>query len=175
MLVHGDWPSYGADLIDAEADREMNWVIGLIEEIRSSRTQMGVPVGLKLPMVLAEADEAARAALANNEALILKLARIDSITETAIPKGAISIPAPGALFGLPLEGVIDIGAEKARLEKALGKIEKEIGGLKGRLSNPQFIAKASDEVVEEARDNLAAREEEAAKVAAAVKRLAELG
>ena len=175
MLVHGDWPVYGADLIDAEADREMNWVIGLIEEIRSSRTQMGVPVGLKLPMVLAEADEAARAALANNEALILKLARIDSITETAIPKGAISIPAPGALFGLPLEGVIDIGAEKARLEKALGKIEKEIGGLKGRLSNPQFIAKASDEVVEEARDNLAAREEEAAKVAAAVKRLAELG
>ncbi|MCE5973520.1 valine--tRNA ligase [Sinirhodobacter sp. WL0062] len=175
MLVHGDWPSYGAELVDAEADREMNWVIDLIDTIRSSRTQMGVPVGLKLPMVLAEADEAARAAIARNEALILRLARVDSVTETAIPKGAISIPVVGALFGLPLEGVIDIQAEKARLEKSLAKLEKEAGALRGRLGNPKFIENASEEVIEEARDNLAAREEEAAKVAAAVKRLAELG
>ncbi|PCD77881.1 valine--tRNA ligase [Pseudothioclava arenosa] len=175
MLVHADWPVYGSDLIDAEADREMNWVIELIETIRSSRTQMGVPVGLKLPMVLAEADDAARAALARNEALIFRLARIDSITETAVPKGAISVPAPGALFGLPLEGVIDIGAEKARLEKALAKMEKEIGGLKGRLSNPKFLEKADEEVVTETRDQLALKEEEAGKVTDAVKRLAELG
>ena len=175
MLVHADWPTYGSDLIDAEADREMNWVIELIETIRSSRTQMGVPVGLKLPMVLAEADDAARAALARNEALIFRLARIDSITETAVPKGAISVPAPGALFGLPLEGVIDIGAEKARLEKALAKMEKEIGGLKGRLSNPKFLEKADEEVVTETRDQLALKEEEAGKVADAVARLAALG
>lgn len=175
MLVHADWPTYGAELVDAEADREMNWVIDLIEAIRSSRTQMGVPVGLKLPMVLAEADEAARAAITRNEALIFRLARIDSITETAIPKGAISIPAQGALFGLPLEGVIDIGAEKARLEKALAKMEKEIGGLSGRLSNPKFLEKAEEEVITETREALALKQEEAGKVAEAVKRLAELG
>ena len=176
MLVHADWPTYStADLVDADADREMNWVIELIEAIRSSRTQMGVPVGLKLPMVLAEADEPARAAIARNEALIFRLARIDSITETAIPKGAISIPAQGALFGLPLEGVIDIGAEKARLEKALAKMEKEIGGLSGRLSNPKFLEKADEEVIAETREALALKEEEAGKVAEAVKRLAELG
>ncbi|MDF2140788.1 valine--tRNA ligase [Paenirhodobacter sp. CAU 1674] len=175
MLVHADWPTYGAELIDAEADREMNWVIGLIEDIRSSRAQMGVPVGLKLPMVLAEADTAARAALARNEALIFKLARIDSLTETAIPKGSISIAAPGAVFGLPLEGVIDVKAEKARLEKALAKLEKEAAGLRAKLENPKFIANAAEEVIEESRDNLAARSEEAEKVAAAVKRLAELG
>ncbi|MDD8021671.1 MAG: valine--tRNA ligase [Paracoccaceae bacterium] len=175
LLVHADWPTYGAELIDAEADREMNWVIGLIEDIRSSRAQMGVPVGLKLPMVLAEADDAARAALARNEALIFKLARIDSLTETAIPKGSISIAAPGAVFGLPLEGVIDVKAEKARLEKALGKLQKEAAGLRAKLDNPKFIANAAEEVIEESRDNLAARSEEAEKVAAAVKRLAELG
>ncbi|MGD9916680.1 MAG: valine--tRNA ligase [Paenirhodobacter sp.] len=175
MLVHADWPSYGAELIDAEADREMNWVIDLIETIRSARTQMGVPVGLKLPMVLAEADGAARAAIAGNEALILRLARIDSVTETAVPKGAISIPVAGALFGLPLEGVIDVKAEKARLEKSLAKLQKEAAGLKAKLDNPKFLANASEEVIEESRDNLAAREDEAAKVAAAVKRLAELG
>jgi len=175
MLVHADWPTYGAELIDAEADREMNWVIGLIEDIRSSRAQMGVPVGLKLPMVLAEADTAARAALARNEALIFKLARIDSLTETAIPKGSISIAAPGAVFGLPLEGVIDVKAEKARLEKALAKLQKEAAGLRAKLENPKFIANAAEEVIEESRENLAARSEEAEKVAAAVKRLAELG
>ena len=176
MLIHADWPSYTtADLLDPAADREMNWVIDLIEAIRSSRTQMGVPVGLKLPMVLAEADDAARAALANNESLIFRIARVDSITEAAIPKGAISIPAQGALFGLPLEGVIDIGKEKARLEKALGKMEKEIGGMKGRLNNPKFIENADPEVVVETRENLARAEEEADKVRGAVARLAELG
>lgn len=175
MLIHADWPTYGAELIDPEADREMNWVIDLIETIRSSRAQMGVPVGLKLPMVLAEADDAARTAFARNEALIFKLARVDAITEGAIPKGAISIPVAGALFGLPLEGVIDVAAEKARLEKALAKIGKEAAALRGRLSNPKFIENASEEVVLEARENLAAREDEAQKIAAAVARLAELG
>lgn len=175
MLVHADWPTYGAELIDAEADREMNWVIALIEEIRSSRAQMGVPVALKLPMVLAEADDQARAALARNEALILRMARLEAITEGTVAKGSISIPAAGALFGLPLEGVIDVAAEKARLEKALAKVEKEAAGLKARFANPKFVANAAEEVIEEARENLAAREEEAAKIGAALKRLAELG
>jgi len=175
MLVHGDWPTYGAELIDAEADREMNWVIALIEEIRSSRAQMGVPVALKLPMVLAEADAQAREALARNEALILRLARLEAITEGVVAKGSISIPAAGALFGLPLEGVIDVAAEKARLEKSLAKVEKEAAGLKARFANPKFVANAAEEVIEEARENLAAREEEAAKIGAALKRLAELG
>jgi valyl-tRNA synthetase len=174
-LVHADWPEYGAELVDAEADREMNWVIGLIEEIRSARAQMGVPVGLKLPMVLTEADEAARAALARNEAIIFRLARVDSVTEAAAPKGSIAIAAPGASFALPLEGVIDVAAEKARLEKALAKIEKDMSGLRNRLNNPKFVASAAEEVVEETREKLAQGDEEAAKIAAAVKRLADLG
>jgi valyl-tRNA synthetase len=175
MLVHGEWPEYGSDLIDPEADREMNWVIGLIDEIRSSRTQMGVPAGLKLPMVLSQADDAARAALARNEALIFRLARIDSVTEAAIPRGSISVAVQGALFALPLEGVIDVAAEKARLEKALAKIEKDLGGLRGRLTNPKFVQNAAEEVIEETRENLARGEDEAARIAAAVKRLAEMG
>ena len=55
MLVHGDWPEYGAELIDADADRQMNWVIGLIEGIRSARAQMGVPAGAKLDLIVTEA------------------------------------------------------------------------------------------------------------------------
>lgn len=176
MLVHGDWPEYlAAELVDPAADREMNWVIGLIEEIRSARAQMHVPVGLHLPMVAVEMDGAARAAWTRNEALIRRLARIEGLTEGAAPKGATTIAAEGATFALPLEGVIDIGEEKARLAKTLARLEKDLSGLRGRLANPKFAESAPEEVVEETREKLASGEEEAAKIAAALARLAEVG
>ncbi|WP_292291917.1 valine--tRNA ligase [Marivita sp.] len=176
MLIHADWPTYGPDLIDAEADREMNWVIGLIEGIRSARQQMHVPVGLYLPLVVTGMDDAARAAWGRNEVLIKRLARIDDLTEVAaFPKGCATVPAEGATFGIPLADIIDVDEEKARLDKALQKLAKEIGGMKGRLNNPKFVESAPDEVVEETRANLAAREDEAAKLQDALNRLAELG
>ncbi len=175
MLVHADWPTYGSDLIDAEADREMNWVIGLIESVRSARAQMHVPAGLYVPMLVADIDARGRAAWDRNETLIKRLARIDSLTDTdEMPKGTITIAAEGASFGLPLADIIDIGAEKSRLEKTLGKLAKELGGLRGRLNNPKFAASAPEEVVEETRANLAAREEEEGKLKEALARLNEL-
>jgi len=84
------------------------------------------------------------------------------------------VPVRGGTFGLPLAGIIDIGEEQARLEKTLAKLEKELGGLRGRLDNPKFVESAPDEVVEETRDNLAAREAEAEKIRAALARLAEV-
>ncbi|WP_171229629.1 valine--tRNA ligase [Ruegeria sp. HKCCA4008] len=176
MLVHADWPSYAAaDLVDADADREMNWVISVIENTRSARAQMRVPAGLYVPMLVTEIDAHGQAAWDRNEALIKRLARIDSLTKAdTLPKGTISIAAPGASFGLPLADIIDIGAEKERLEKAKGKLAKELGGLRGRLNNPKFVASAPAEVVEEAKANLAAREEEEAKLNEALARLTEI-
>ncbi|MGV6802823.1 MAG: valine--tRNA ligase [Ruegeria sp.] len=175
MVVHADWPSYGTELVDAEADREMNWVISVIENTRSARAQMRVPAGLYVPMLVTEIDAHGQAAWDRNEALIKRLARIDSLTTAdALPKGTISIAAPGASFGLPLADIIDIGAEKERLEKAKGKLAKELGGLRGRLNNPKFVASAPEEVVAEAKANLAAREEEEAKLNEALARLAEI-
>ncbi|WP_163849361.1 valine--tRNA ligase [Pseudooceanicola aestuarii] len=176
MLVHADWPTYGSDLIDPAADREMNWVITLIENIRSARAQMHVPAGAQIPMVVTQIDAPGRAAWDRNVALIKRLARVDSLEDAdAFPKGTVTIPAEGANFGLPLAGVIDVAAEKARLEKTLGKLAKEIGGLEGRLKNPKFAESAPAEVVEETRANLAARLDERAKLQAALDRMAELG
>ena len=176
MIVHADWPTYAAaDLIDADADREMNWVISVIENTRSARAQMRVPAGLYVPMLVTEIDAQGQAAWDRNVALIKRLARIDSLTSAdELPKGTISIAAPGASFGLPLADIIDIGAEKERLEKAMGKMAKELGGLRGRLNNPKFVASAPQEVVAEAKANLAAREEEVAKLNEALARLAEI-
>ena len=176
MIVHADWPTYAAaDLTDADADREMNWVISVIENTRSARAQMRVPAGLYVPMLVTEIDAQGQAAWDRNEALIKRLARIDSLTSAdELPKGTISIAAPGASFGLPLADIINIGAEKERLEKAMGKLAKELGGLRGRLNNPKFVASAPEEVVAESKANLAAREEEVAKLNEALARLAEI-
>jgi len=177
MLVHGDWPTYStAEMLDADADRELNWVIGLIESIRSARAQMHVPAGLKVPMLYTDMDDAGQTAWDRNEAMIKRLARVETLEQTeSFPKGTVSIAAPGASFGLPLAGLIDIDAEKTRLQKSLDKLGKEIGGLKGRLNNPKFAASAPAEVVAEAQSNLDARQEEADQLQAALNRLAELG
>ncbi len=173
-LIHTDWPEYTLDLIQPAADREMNWVTTLIDEIRSARAQIHVPVGLKLDMVATTLNDDARAAWGRNETLINRLARIETLTEGPAPKGSVSVAVEGAAFAIPLAGIIDIAEEKSRLTKVLDKLSKEIGGLAGRLNNPNFARSAPEDVVEEARANLAAREDEAAKLTAALARLAEL-
>jgi valyl-tRNA synthetase len=174
-LALARWPDAGPELADPAADRELTWVIGLIEDIRSARAQMGVAVGLKLDLVCVDLDEAGRQAWARNEALIRRLARIDRMTSGAAPRGSITLPCDGGLFALPLAGVIDIAAEQARLQKALDALEKELAGLQARLSNPAFLAKAKEEVVDEARARIETAGEEAAKLRAALARLAGLG
>ncbi|MBU2992662.1 valine--tRNA ligase [Octadecabacter sp. 1_MG-2023] len=174
LLVHQDWPEYGADLIDAQADSEMSWVIQIIENIRSTRAQMNVPAGLYVPLIQTEADDAAKAAWAGNEALIKRLARVDSLTVGAAPKGSMMVGTKGATFALPLADIIDVDAEKARITKSLGKVEKEAGGLRGRLGNPKFAENATAEVVEEAKANLALRTEEIAQLSAALAQLNEI-
>ncbi len=174
MLVHTDWPTYQvSDLVDESADREMNWVISLIEEIRSARQQMHVPAGLKIPMVQVQLDATGSAALERNLDLLQRLARIDTLTAAPeVPKGAITIAVEGGLFALPLADIIDIAEEKSRLEKTLDKLGKELGGLRGRLNNPKFVESAPEEVVEDTREQLSQKEEEADKLKAAVDRLA---
>jgi valyl-tRNA synthetase len=175
MLIHTDWPSYGPDLIDPAAQAEMTWVTTLIDEVRSARAQMHVPVGLKLDMVHTGLTPAATAAWDRNAALIRRLARIETLTETAqVPKGAITVAVEGGTFALPLDGIIDIAAEQARLSKTLEKLEKDMTGLRARLGNPAFLASAKEEVVDETRDKLEMAEDEATKLRSALSRLAEM-
>ncbi|HMM09830.1 MAG TPA: valine--tRNA ligase [Paracoccus solventivorans] len=171
MLVHGDWPEYGAELIDAGADRQMNWVIGLIEDIRSARAQMGVPAAARLDLIVTQADAAAREALAANAPLIERLARVNAPVDGTAGRGMIAVAAPGASFALPIGEVIDASAEAARLEKSLARSEKDAGGLRGRLGNPRFVENADAEVIEETRGKLAALDEEIARTRAALEQL----
>jgi valyl-tRNA synthetase len=174
LLVHTDWPHL-TGLSDAEAQAEMGFVTTLIDEIRSARAQVHVPVGLKCDLVATELSEAALQAWTRNESLIRRLARVDGFSQGPAPKGSIAIAMEGAAFAIPLAGLIDVAEEKARLTKGLEKLSKEIGSLKGRLDNPNFVKSAPEDVIIEARANLEAREDEAQKLRAAVQRLADIG
>ena len=172
MLVHCDWPEFDSTLIDHAADLEMNWVVNLIESIRSARAQLRVPAGLKIPMIFLKMDSEAKQAWENNSEMIQKLARITELTSADdIPKGSIAISAKGASFALPLEDIIDVDEEKKRLSKSLDKLQKEISALKGRLQNSKFIESAPEEVILETQENLVLREEEEAKLSSAASQL----
>ncbi|UWQ20383.1 valine--tRNA ligase [Jannaschia sp. W003] len=164
MLVHAPWPDdlLPERVVDEGAEAEMRWVVAFVEAVRSARAQMNVPAGMHVPVLRLEEDAAGREAYARNAPLIERLARIEPVADAdAPPKGSASVTVGAARYALPLEGVIDAGAEKARLAKSLAKLEKEIKGLAGRAHNPKFAASAPPEVVEETRANLRAREEEA--------------
>ena len=175
QLAHADRPTYGAELVDAAADDEMNWVIGLIEEIRSVRAQMHVPAGAKVTLIALDLAPERAALLAASEALVGKLARVERFeTAAAAPKGAVTLAVGGATFCLPLADVIDVSAERKRLAKALEKLGKEVKGLRSKLSNEAFLAKAPEEVVDENKARLEAAEEEITILQSAEVRLAEL-
>ncbi len=173
-LIHADWPTYGEELFDADASDEMNWVIGLIEQIRSVRSAMNVNPSAKTGLIIAEIDEAGQGMLDRNAPLIQRLARVEKFETGAVHKGAVTLTLSGAVMALPLAGVVDVDAERARLDKAMKKIAREIGGLRGKLGNEKFLANAKPEVVEEQRTRLVTAEAEAAKLGAALQRLTDL-
>ncbi|MEM9061016.1 MAG: valine--tRNA ligase [Pseudomonadota bacterium] len=171
-LMHATWPEFGA-IADADADAEMGWVIKLIEGIRSVRAEMNVPAGAKIDLVLTGAGDTVSARLDRNRALIERLARLEtSAVADAAPEGSVTIVLGDCSANLPLAGVIDVTAEKARLSKALAKAEKEAGGIEKKLGNQGFLEKAPEEVIEEQRDRLSAAQSEAARLNAALERLA---
>jgi valyl-tRNA synthetase len=174
MLAVTDWPALEATLADPAADRRISRLIALIEAVRSVRAEMNVPPSAQLELVLTEADAELAEVAEAEAALIARLARLSEVRRGEAPKGSVSVSVPGGLAALPLAGVVDGAAEKARLEKALNKAVKEAEGLERKLGNPGFLAKAPEAVVEENRERLEAARAEAERLRAAAARAAEL-
>jgi valyl-tRNA synthetase len=170
-LIVAQWPKALA-AVDTDAQAEIDWLIRLVSAIRTGRTELNVPPGAKLPMVVRDASEETHRRLDRQGAALARLGRIESLTFGEPPQGgAAQIVVDEATFILPLEGVIDIAAEKARLAKALAAAEKERDGLGGRLSNPSFVEKAKPEAVAKAREDHAEKTAEAERLKAALDRL----
>jgi valyl-tRNA synthetase len=170
-LILAKWPMADAQALDPEAGPEVDWLIRLVSGIRAARTELNVPPGAKLALHVRDAGEQTQARLGRNEAALKRLARIEAVSADEVSGGAAQVVVDEATFILPLEGVIDIEAERSRLSKALQAAEKERDGLAGRLNNPSFVERAKPEAVEKARADHGEKASDAEKYRAALARL----
>ncbi|KQX19596.1 MULTISPECIES: valine--tRNA ligase [unclassified Sphingomonas] len=170
-IIVAKWPMADARAIDPAAQQEIDWLIRLVSEVRAARTGLNVPPGARLPAHARGASDETRARLAANGVAIARLARIDLAEGDGPAGGAAQVVVDEATYVLPLEGVIDLDAERARLSKAIAAAEKERDGLAGRLGNPAFVEKAKPEAVEKARADHAEKSLEAEQLSAALARL----
>jgi valyl-tRNA synthetase len=171
-LIVARWPQ-ALYAVDSEAQAEIDWLIRLISAMRTARTELNVPPGAKLAVVVHGASDETRRRIDRQGAALARLGRVESLSfDDAVTGGAAQIVVDEATFILPLEGVIDIAAEKSRLAKALAAAEKERDSLSGRLANPSFVEKAKPEAVAKAREDHAEKAAEAERLAAALDRLA---
>ncbi len=170
-LIVAKWPMADARALDPDAAAEIEWLIRLVSEVRAARTELNVPPGARLPVHVREASATTDARLASQAAVIARLARIDRADSAAPEGGALQIVVDEATFVLPLGDVIDLGAERARLTKAIAAAEKERDALAGRLGNPSFVERAKPEAVEKAKADHAEKSAEAERLTAALGRL----
>ena len=178
MLITNPWPLEEEDrssFKNIKIQERFNWVIDLVTAIRGVRNEVNVPAGAKVPVTLVLEDQSFAKDLALLVPLILKLARLDSLTfEEVSPQGAGLVQAviKGATAYLAIHNVIDIDAEKARLQKNLKKVEGEILGLEKKLSNKRFVDNAPVEIITKNKERLSEEKEIKDKLNTALSRLA---
>ncbi|GJE26975.1 valine--tRNA ligase [Methylobacterium organophilum] len=161
LLALAAWPDLDR-FADAGAEAEIGWVVELISEVRSARSETNVPAAAQVPLVLVKADPATRARAERWGETLLRLARLSALTfAEAAPKNSVQLLVRGSVAALPLEGIVDLAAEVARLRKEAAKAEGEIAKLDAKLGNADFVARAPEEVVEEQRER---RDAEAARL-----------
>jgi valyl-tRNA synthetase len=170
-IITAKWPMADARALDPEAAQEIDWLIRLVSELRAARTELNVPPGARLALHVRDAHGDTLERLGRQNAALSRLARVDRAEGEAPVGGALQIVVDEATYVLPLEGVIDLDAERARLTKAIAAAEKERDSLNARLSNPAFAEKAKPEAVEKARADHAEKSAEAARLGAALGRL----
>lgn len=165
------WPELSA-LVDETAEAEIGFVVDLISDIRSIRSETNVPGGTQVPLVLVKASAATKAAVEAWAPMIERLARLSAIAfADEAPGQSAQIIVRGEVAALPLAGIIDLDAERARLTKELGKLDQDIAAVERKLGNPDFMARAPEEIVEENRERKATAEARKLKILEALERL----
>jgi valyl-tRNA synthetase len=171
LLVLAPWPKLEG-LDDPEAEAEIGWVIDLVTAIRSVRAEMNVPPGVQIPLSLVEPQAETRLRADRWEDFIKRLARLSAITfDDRPPANALQLVVRGEVAALPLAGVIDIDAERTRLEKEMAKVASDIARVDAKLGNADFLKRAPEEVVEGEREKREEAEARRGKIIEALERL----
>ena len=180
LLIQAKWPTIEipknlCSKVEG-AQQEIQWVIDVISNIRAARGEMNVPPSIQAPAAFHGLSKDVSLWVSHHETLIKKLARLKSINVTtdSVPKGAISILVPEGTVSLPLAEVIDIGEEKGRLEKEIGKVQETIVATEKKLANKNFVDRAPDDVVAEHHERLETAQQAKEKLEKALLRIASL-
>ena len=173
LLVTEDWPILDKNrLIFSEAAEDINWIINIVQSIRSLRSEMGIDPGVKIPVVLGSVKKEKLEKLEDWAPHVQSLARISSIAVTkSIPKGSVVVLVDSNEFYLVLSEVIDIALERSRLLKGLDKLQKERVACESKLQNEKFINNAPKNVVEENRSRTVKISEEIENIKGSILRL----
>ena len=161
------FPARREACLDPDAVGEMELFMGVVSGIRNIRTELLIEPAKKLDLLIRTVSESDEAVLAANVGLIRALARVENVTigpDAKGPKASGAAVVRGNELSVPLEGVVDFESEIARLDKNLGKLEKTMKGVYGKLGNPGFVNNAPAEVVEGEKKKLAEMEEEKTKL-----------
>ena len=161
-----------ADFSDPAAEAEIGWVVDLVTAIRSVRAEMNIPPATLTPLVLAGASAETKERAQRWSDVVKRMARLADISfADRAPEGAVQLLVRGEVAALPLKGVIDLSAEKARLDKELAKAEADIKRVDAKLANEKFVANAPEEIVEEEKEKREAAVARKAKILEALERL----
>ncbi|WP_306003989.1 valine--tRNA ligase [Brevundimonas sp. C43] len=175
LLIGAEWPVLPDAFIDASAEAEIGWLVDLVGEIRGLRAEMNVPPSAKPPLAFVAPDAVTAERIARHRDLILTLGRVSEVgSADAAPTGTVTFVSGGSTVALSLAGIIDLTAERARLEKEIAAFDSDIGHVNKKLGNPNFVSRAAPEVVDEQRAKLAEAEAGKVKLQAALARLASL-
>lgn len=170
-IIIAKWPEPRARNA-GEAAGDIGFLIALVQALRGAKAELGIAPGTRLPLYADGAGAALPPRIERISAMLERVGRVEAVHFTAPPAGAaMALVVDGVSFAVPLAGLIDVAAERARLEKALAAATKDRDGLAARLSNPAFTERAKPEAVAKARADHDARAEEAERLASALKRL----
>ncbi|MGD9510489.1 MAG: valine--tRNA ligase [Geminicoccaceae bacterium] len=173
MLIKAAWPRLDGSLVDAGAEEELGWLVGLIGSIRAARTELNVPPGARLTLHQHGASSRTLGWLDRHGDAIRRLARIGEIdlADRPTPAQSLVVVADEATFALPVAGVIDLAGERTRLEREIGKLDTEIARGRQKLASADFVARAPAEIVEQQRERLAEAEATRARLQQALRRI----
>ena len=176
-IMLAQWPEADHELINGDAEAEMEWLKSIIVAVRTIRSESNIPPGDELGLILGNTVTEDSARVTRHTQALAKLAKVASIT--IAKSGEEQPPTLSALAGtievmVPMAGVIDVDKELARLAKELDRLTEEQGRLKGKLSNDNFVARAPADVVDKERAKLADIETSISSVTAQKSKMEEL-
>jgi valyl-tRNA synthetase len=153
LLLTSPWPETSSETDDPAASAEMEWVVEAISALRALRAEMGVPPAARIPLLLKDVEPLAAERIRRHREHFMRLSRVEGLEPVlSVPAGGIQAIVDGATLILRLGDVVDLSREKARLGKEIGRLDAELAKIAAKLANPDFLAKAKSEIVEEQRE-----------------------